>query len=127
MRKLIIETTNRKETFDVIKDRIVVGRDDECDLVISGDRVSRKHCEIRLIGNLLLLEDLGSSNGTTVNGKSIEENEGRLLDITGEMKQSQERKDWITVADLLEYELGPLMTEWQKMIPAIEEQVLGSS
>ncbi|VAX22550.1 hypothetical protein MNBD_NITROSPINAE03-295 [hydrothermal vent metagenome] len=66
------------------------------------------------------LSDLSYEN------KSLGEREERLLEITKKMQASQEEKDWITVADLLEYELGPLMTEWKEMIPLLENEVLKS-
>ncbi len=62
----------------------------------------------------------------TFENESLEERENRLLEVTKKMQASQEEKDWITVADLLEYELSPLMTEWKGMIPTIEDEVLKS-
>lgn len=49
----------------------VLGRDSECDIIIPGTHLSRKHAEIAISGNKLLVKDLGSSNGTYVNGKQI--------------------------------------------------------
>jgi len=67
------------------------------------------------------LSDLSYKN------KSLGEREEKLLDITKKMQASQEEKDWVTVADLLEYELGPLMTEWKEMIPLLESEVIKST
>ncbi|VAX15321.1 hypothetical protein MNBD_NITROSPINAE03-574, partial [hydrothermal vent metagenome] len=67
------------------------------------------------------LSDLSYEN------KSLKEREEKLLDITKKIQASQEEKDWITIADLLEYELGPLMTEWKEMIPLLESEVLKST
>src|SRR5438445_156235 len=50
-----------------------VGRQDECQLRIKSSQVSRKHCEIFEKKGLLLVKDLGSSNGTFVNGKRLQE------------------------------------------------------
>lgn len=66
------------------------------------------------------LSDLSLEN------KSLGEREEKLLDVTKKMQSSQEEKDWVTVADLLEYELGPLMAEWKEMIPLLEDEVLKS-
>lgn len=60
-------------------------------------------------------------------GKSMEDLEKQLLNVTEEIKKGQEGRDWVTVADLLEYELSPLMTEWKEMIPHLEKEVLKSS
>ena len=49
-----------------------VGRSEGCTLRIRSSQVSRKHCEIFEKKGLLLVKDLGSSNGTIVNGKKVE-------------------------------------------------------
>src|SRR5262245_13999822 len=43
---------------------IVVGTSPECDLVVADPRVSRRHCEIALTAEGIVLRDLGSKNGT---------------------------------------------------------------
>ena len=49
-----------------------LGRDPTCAIVLHDFRVSRKHAVIRLIGDEhYLLEDLGSTNGTRINGVSV--------------------------------------------------------
>lgn len=49
-----------------------VGRHDGCQLRIKASQVSRRHCELFEKKGLLLIKDLGSSNGTYVNGKRIQ-------------------------------------------------------
>jgi len=49
-----------------------VGRHDDCQIRIRSSQVSRKHCELFEKKGLLLVKDLGSSNGTFVNGKKID-------------------------------------------------------
>jgi hypothetical protein len=51
---------------------VVVGRDADCDLALHDGRVSRRHLEIVPDGAALRLRDLGSSNGTTLNGRRVE-------------------------------------------------------
>ena len=50
----------------------VVGRHRSCDVVITDDTVSGRHCQITESPDGCIIEDLGSSNGTYVNGKRIE-------------------------------------------------------
>ena len=47
------------------------GRAPDCDVVIAADNISFRHCRLTRDGDEYLLEDLGSSNGTYVNGKPI--------------------------------------------------------
>jgi pSer/pThr/pTyr-binding forkhead associated (FHA) protein/PAS domain-containing protein len=49
----------------------ILGRASECNHVISVDGVSKKHMRITVNGDTAFVEDLGSSNGTFVNGKLI--------------------------------------------------------
>ena len=48
------------------------GRQEECQLRIKSSQVSRKHCELFEKHGMLLVKDLGSANGTFVNGTKIE-------------------------------------------------------
>ena len=53
----------------------VLGRDPSCDITIPGTHLSRRHAEIAINGHNLLVRDLGSSNGTFVNGKKVSSGE----------------------------------------------------
>src|SRR5213594_305021 len=57
--------------FDIVKDLIVVGRKEDCDLRLEHKSVSKLHCVIVKTDGLLLLRDLGSTNGTRVNGTRV--------------------------------------------------------
>ena len=61
-----------------------IGRNDTADLHIDSSQVSREHAVITRRGNKFQVKDLGSTNGTFVNGEKIEEatlNDGDLLAI----------------------------------------------
>jgi pSer/pThr/pTyr-binding forkhead associated (FHA) protein len=57
--------------IDVVKDLTVVGRKEGCDLRLEHKSVSKMHCVIVKTDGLLLLRDLGSTNGTRVNGTRV--------------------------------------------------------
>lgn len=51
----------------------VIGRDPNCDLAVADDaRISRRHARIRVQGKQVLLEDMGSTNGTKMGNKRIQ-------------------------------------------------------
>jgi pSer/pThr/pTyr-binding forkhead associated (FHA) protein len=56
--------------------KVLIGRSDECDFVVFDpqNRVSRKHALLIKNGNQLLIEDLGSANGTFLDGRQIKPN-----------------------------------------------------
>jgi pSer/pThr/pTyr-binding forkhead associated (FHA) protein len=49
----------------------IIGSDAACDVVVLQPKVSRRHCRLTDTGDGYTLEDLGSSNGTYVNGERI--------------------------------------------------------
>jgi len=55
----------------VITDTLVIGRDASCDVVIPDRQVSRRHARITKSGAIVMLEDLGSKNGTYLNGQPL--------------------------------------------------------
>jgi len=51
---------------------IVIGRSSELDMVLVEEMVSRKHARIALTDGVITIEDLGSTNGTFVNGEKVD-------------------------------------------------------
>ena len=51
----------------------LVGRDPECDISHADPRLSRRHAEFRVTADGVRLRDLGSRNGTLVNGRPVDE------------------------------------------------------
>jgi pSer/pThr/pTyr-binding forkhead associated (FHA) protein len=52
---------------------IVIGRSSELDMVLVEDMVSRKHAKISFSDGKITIEDLGSTNGTFVNGEKVKQ------------------------------------------------------
>ena len=57
----------------VDRDPFVIGRLPECAVVLQDPNVSRRHAEIRLRQDAVVLVDLDSTNGTLVNGSPVQE------------------------------------------------------
>jgi len=58
-------------SFDLREGSATLGRAEENDIVLSGDLVSRRHARFHVKGDLLQVEDLGSRNGTRLNGRQL--------------------------------------------------------
>ncbi len=52
-----------------------IGRSRECDIVLADSNVSRRHAELRPLGDGWTVTDLGSTNGVRVNGRDVRPNE----------------------------------------------------
>lgn len=61
----------RGKEFTLQDGENTIGRSGECDIVLPTEGISKKHLRITVNGDSLFAEDLGSSNGTLVNGKMI--------------------------------------------------------
>ncbi len=70
---LVADSGPEKGQVIPIMDRVEIGRALECDISILEPALSRKHAELELVGDDLVLRDLGSVNGTYVNGEKIDE------------------------------------------------------
>jgi serine phosphatase RsbU (regulator of sigma subunit)/pSer/pThr/pTyr-binding forkhead associated (FHA) protein len=71
MSKLIVLQDGQATAFDLSKPEFVIGRLPECDIQLPSNMVSRKHARVFQDGHDFLIEDLGSGNGTFVNGQKI--------------------------------------------------------
>jgi pSer/pThr/pTyr-binding forkhead associated (FHA) protein len=60
---------------------VLIGRHADSDFVIDDRTVSRRHASIHREGYLWILEDLGSKNGTRVNGERVR---GRRMVVPGD-------------------------------------------
>ncbi len=58
-------------SYTMSGDSLTIGRSQDSDLVLDDPQVSRNHARLTRKGNTLLVEDLGSTNGTLVNGRRI--------------------------------------------------------
>ena len=71
----VIRGRDKGMRFDLTEDLVGVGRDHSNLIHLQDTEASRKHAELRRTGNTYQLVDLGSANGTYVNGQLVSERE----------------------------------------------------
>ncbi len=54
------------------KSSVIVGRSSKNDLVITHNSISRQHCQIDFLKGVFYIKDLGSSNGSFIDGQKLE-------------------------------------------------------
>jgi predicted component of type VI protein secretion system len=67
------------ETIEIRRGKLLIGREEDCHLRPESEFVSRHHCVLLLDDYTLRIRDLGSKNGTFVNGRRIGTSETILL------------------------------------------------
>jgi len=91
-----------------------VGTGDDCDLVLTDDRVSRHHLTVRGIGGRFLVRDLGSKNGTLYEGSLITEvrvGPGATFKLGRSFVRIQPRPQHLEVAPSQSRRFGDLVAE----------------
>ena len=79
MAKLIFTDKNHAgRTYELILEKTTVGRGDQNTLVISDASLSALHCEILVNGAEVIVRDLGSRNGTFVNGAKLTNQQSQM-------------------------------------------------
>lgn len=80
---LTLQVGDDPRHLDFAQGAILIGRSSSCDVVLDDRRVSRQHARIETTGEQVRLVDLGSGNGTLVNGRKVR---SELL-MTGDVLQ----------------------------------------
>ena len=63
------------EMYKVEGDKVIIGRGQKAHIRLFDDGISREHAQIVIEGNQIVLQDLGSTNGTFCNGLKVDRRE----------------------------------------------------
>ncbi len=69
---ILIRGTPQGHRYFITQDEMIIGRDPSADISIADQSISRKHAKVSREGTVIKIEDLGSANGTVINGKKLE-------------------------------------------------------
>jgi predicted component of type VI protein secretion system len=80
---VMVKADGSMKEIPIDREVVTIGRDDGMKLRIPVSSVSRRHCELRVTSTGVLIKDLGSSNGTFVNGHKVRDEELEAGDLVG--------------------------------------------
>ncbi|MBI3534208.1 MAG: FHA domain-containing protein [Deltaproteobacteria bacterium] len=97
--------------FEIVQEEISIGRGKDCEIILNDKKCSRKHAIIQNSGLSFLLKDLGSSNGTYVNGERITERvlkgdetiqigDVQFTLLIADKEYAAKEKEFLSVADI---------------------------
>lgn len=67
----VVDSNRNKSIFEFATGKVVLGKGDHCDVILTDNHVSRNHAEIIVDESGARLQDLNSTNGTWVNGERL--------------------------------------------------------
>ena len=109
MAKLVCQSgPSAGHEYPLNKDVLSMGRQSTCDVQIMDHMSSRQHCQVRRDGKLFTLVDLGSRNGTHLNGKKVSE---RQLAFGDHIRVGE--CEWVLVKESGDVELKDLLTKYE--------------
>ncbi len=77
---IVYEGELEGQRWVIERDQVIIGRGSDCAIMLPERQVSRHHARIEWDGSGYLLRDLGSKNGTHVNGQEVRDRPYRLKD-----------------------------------------------
>jgi pSer/pThr/pTyr-binding forkhead associated (FHA) protein len=105
-RLLLKKSAGAPQTFNLRMIETVIGRQTGCQIRVPSGSVSRRHCRLSQENDLLWAEDLGSANGTVINGRRIK---GRSVLRPGDWLQIGAAK-FLVVYSLTQQSIDTLLT-----------------
>ena len=88
---VVVDGDDTAGVFRIVRTETVLGRGEESHLVIDDEKVSKMHCKIRVEGPVCTVSDLGSRNGTSVNGRRLLPNVAQRLRTLDEIEVGSHR------------------------------------
>jgi two-component system cell cycle response regulator len=70
---VVVEGKSIGQVFRLLRPETIIGRGADADIQLPSETVSRRHASVSLIGGGLILQDLGSHNGTFVDMEQVQE------------------------------------------------------
>jgi DNA-binding NtrC family response regulator len=118
LRLEVVSGPDRGLECDATRRRVSVGSQEDNDLHLTDSQVSRRHFEVSVVGEKYVIRDLGSTNGTRVNGTEVLEAvlaPGALIQVGRTEVVFRPSERWIRVQPSAQESFGDLVGRSQVM------------
>lgn len=105
-------------SVQIDKPILLFGRHEECDIQLNSKKVSRRHCVVAQVNDVLLIRDLGSTNGVRINGERVAEGQLR----PGDEVQIGNFKYQVCADPLGRSKEHPVADDFKAVPPGTEEE-----
>ena len=78
---------------------------------------------VEIVSKVKVLNNL-DFNEIECDSEPVSKREEALLNVFGSIHEVQKNKDWVGMADVLEYELIPIVSDWKEIIPILSEIII---
>lgn len=104
------------EAIPLVRNTLVIGRRESCDICLKFPNISGRHCELTLKNGVWLIQDLGSTNGIKVNGARIT---SRKLLHTGDVLTIGKRNYILHYEEAAHQRISELMEDLEEDVLSI--------
>ena len=118
------------ENADAYLVRLIPGIEKAIELFRTGNEQEANQFFINIVDGMdwfsqvldMILVAKEISPNTVIDGKSIQDRRAYLVNFSQQMVDANKNKDWVLLADLLEYEILPYYKEWSDFLPQFRSE-----
>jgi hypothetical protein len=107
----VISGSNTGTVYELARENLLIGRDLDVQIQVPDQGVSRRHAEIMRVGDLFLLRDCGSRNGTFINEDRVTERvlrQGDKITVGNTVFAFEDRPELLEQSKLIQFHDGAL-------------------
>ncbi|MBT3858184.1 MAG: hypothetical protein HOF64_14940 [Nitrospina sp.] len=120
--------TNIANALDYLK-KLIPGFEQAADLFRTGNEQEANKYYLQILDGIdwfsqvvsvIMKPDDGKTELPDADGESLQVRQKKLTDLMNQMLEANQNKDWVLLADILEYEMVPFYKDWENILSKLE-------
>jgi hypothetical protein len=120
--------TNIANALDYLK-KLIPGFEQAADLFRTGNEQEANKYYLQILDGIdwfsqvvsvIMEPDEGETELPDADGESLQVRQKKLTDLMNQMLEANQNKDWVLLADILEYEMVPFYKDWENILSKLE-------